>query len=328
MAQAGVGRAFRSLPKRIEAGPASCGAGPAAAAPPLAVGAAALLAVVLWGGSPIATKLVVAELDPFAVGALRTLLGALPAAAILAFARLALPASRSGRWLLAVSSFSGFVVFPLLFSLALQLTSGSHGGLALAILPITTALIASLFERRLPRRRWWLGAAVALAGTLLLVDRRFGLSGPGASLEGDLLVLLSCLAASAGYVAGGRAAREVGSLSVTLWGLAFGGLMLLPVSPLLISADALAGLAADSWAALLYLGLMISIVGYLAWYWALAQGDMTRVALIQFLQPGFSLLFAAVVLGELVTWPLALAGAVIVAGVAIAQSGRATTTAS
>jgi drug/metabolite transporter (DMT)-like permease len=46
------------------------------------------------------------------------------------------------------------------------------------------------------------------------------------------------------------------------------------------------------------------------------------VALIQFLQPGFSLLFAAVVLGEIVTWPLALAGVIIVAGVALAQSGR------
>lgn len=264
----------------------------------------------------------VAELDPFAVGALRTLIGAVPAVAILAFSRLALPRTSSGRWLLAVSSLSGFVVFPLLFSMALSLTSGSHGGLALAILPITTALIAALFERRLPPCRWWLGAAVALAGTVLLVDRRFGLSSPDASLEGDLLVLLSCFAASAGYVAGGRAAREVGAPSVTFWGLALGGLMLLPLSPLLISPGDLAGLGAVAWSALIYLGLAISIVGYLAWYWALAKGDMTRVALIQFLQPGFSLLFAVMVLGETVTWPLALAGVIIVAGVALAQSGR------
>jgi len=278
--------------------------------------------VVLWGGSPIATKLVVADLDPLAVGALRTLIGAVPAAVILAFGRLTFPRSTSGRWLLAVSSLSGFVVFPLLFSLALELTSGSHGGLALAILPITTALIAALFERRLPNRRWWLGAAVALAGTFLLVDRRFGLSSPGASLEGDLLVLLSCFAASAGYVAGGRAAREVGAPSVTFWGLALGGLMLLPLTPVLIPSGALSGLGVSAWGSLIYLGVAISIVGYLAWYWALAQGDMTRVALIQFLQPGFSLLFAAMVLGEVVTWPLALAGGIIVAGVALAQSGR------
>ena len=324
----------RSLqaPSSPPAGPVSKGAGPAASqnsgTPRAAILSVALLAVVLWGASPIATKLAVAELDPFAVGALRTLIGAVPAVAILAFGRLAFPRSASGRWLLAVSSLSGFVVFPLLFSLALELTSGSHGGLALAILPITTALIAALFERRLPPRRWWIGAAVALAGTVLLVDNRFGLSSPGASLEGDLLVLLSCLAASAGYVAGGRAAREIGAPSVTFWGLALGGAMLLPLTPFLIPSGAFGGLGAGTWGALVYLGLAISIVGYLAWYWALARGDMSRVALIQFLQPGFSLLFAALVLGEVVTWPLAVAGAVIVAGVALAQSGRAPRTAS
>ncbi len=298
------------------------GAPPPAPAAPVAIVSAALLAVVLWGGSPIATKLAVEALDPLALGALRTLIGAVPAAVILAFGRLAIPRSASGRWLLVVSSLSGFVVFPLLFSLALELTSGSHGGLALALLPITTALIVAIFERRMPRLRWWLGAAVASAGTLLLIDRRFGLSSPGASLEGDLLVLLSCFVASAGYVAGGRAAREVGAASVTFWGLLLGGLLLLPLIPVLIPSGALTGLSVSAWGALVYLGVLISIVGYLAWYWALAQGDMTRVALIQFLQPGFSLLFAAMVLGEIVTWPLALAGGVIVAGVALAQSGR------
>ena len=71
----------RSLqaPSSPPAGPVSKGAGPAASqnsgTPPVAILSVALLAVVLWGASPIATKLAVAELDPFAVGALRTLIG-------------------------------------------------------------------------------------------------------------------------------------------------------------------------------------------------------------------------------------------------------------
>jgi drug/metabolite transporter (DMT)-like permease len=312
-----------AVPRRAADRPAASEPGASApAAPAVWVVSAALLTVVLWGGSPIATKLAVAGLDPLAVGALRTLIGAGPAAVILVVGRLALPRSASGRRLLAVSSLSGFVIFPLLFSLALERTSGAHGGLALALLPITTGLIAAAVERRLPRGRWWLGAAVALVGTLLLVDRRFGLSSPDASLDGDLLVLLSCFAASAGYVAGGRAAREVGAPAVTFWGLVLGALILLPLSPALISTGALAALDAVGWAALVYLGVLTSIVGYLAWYWALARGDMTRIALIQFLQPGASLVLAAAVLAEPVTWPLALAGGVIVAGVALAQSGR------
>ncbi len=290
-------------------------------APGAAVLSAALGAVVIWAGTPIATKIAVAELDPLAVGALRTLLGALPAAAILAARHQPLPRFWPGRGLLAVSSLAGFVAFPLLFSLGLARTSAAHGALALAILPLFTGLIAAVAERRLPRRRWWLGAAVALAGTLLLIDRRFGLSTPGASLGGDLLVLLSCLAASAGYVAGGRAAREIGTRAVTFWGLVLGGLVLLPFTPLLASPGDLAGLSLAAWGSLAYLGVLSSIVAYLAWYWALAQGDMGRTGLVQFVQAPAALLLAAAVLGEALTWPLLVAGAIIVAGVALVRTG-------
>ncbi len=54
----------------------------------LAVFAAAYGAVVLWGATPMATKVAVAGLDPLAVGLLRTLLAAV-AALILAGVALA-----------------------------------------------------------------------------------------------------------------------------------------------------------------------------------------------------------------------------------------------
>ncbi len=314
-----------SLPaaNRTVGGPAVKAAGLPAAGR-VAVFSAALAAVALWAGTPVVTKLAVAELDPVVVGALRTVVGAAVAVPILLARRLAFPASAEARGLLAVSALGGFVAFPLLFSLGLERTSAGHGALALAVLPIFTGLIAAAWDRRLPGRRWWLGAAVALAGTLLLIDRRLGLSAPGASLDGDLLVLLSCLGASAGYVAGARAAREAGSLAVTLWGLGLGGLILVPLLPFVDLAGALSGLSAVTWGSIAYLGLLSSIAAYAAWYWALAQGDIGRTGLVQFVQPFLALLLAVVVLSEALTWPLLFAGLVIVAGVALAQGeGRA-----
>ncbi len=196
-----------------------------------AVLGAALLAVTFWGATPIATKLAVSGLDPLAVGLLRTLLAGLLAVPLLAAARLAPPKAPAGRALLAVSALGGFVLFPLLFSLGLGLTSAVHGALILAVLPIFTGLIAATLERRWPRARWWLGAGLAAAGTVWLVAGRFGFEAPDASLTGDLLVIASALAASAGYVAGARAARGAGTWAVTFWGLALGGLVLLPALP-------------------------------------------------------------------------------------------------
>ena len=46
------------------------------------------------------------------------------------------------------------------------------------------------------------------------------------------------------------------------------------------------------------LALLTSVLGYIAWYWALAKGGISRIASIQFTQPLFGIALAAVVLGE------------------------------
>ncbi len=279
---------------------------------------AAYGAVVLWGATPMATKVAVAGLDPLAVGMLRTLLAGIVALPLILLGRVALPRSGRGRANLAVSALGGFVIFPLLFSYGIQLTTAGHGALLLGILPVLTGLIAALLERRLPGGRWWLGCAIAIAGTAVLVGARFELSLEDGSARGDLLVLASALAASAGYVTGARAARETGAWAVTLWGLVLGSLVLLPALPFVFESGDLAA-GALTWGAVLYMALLSSILAYAAWYWALSQGGIGRVGLAQFAQPLVGVVLAVVLLGEAVSWPMAAAATAILAGVALAR---------
>lgn len=219
--------------------------------------AAALAAVVLWGATPLATKLAVAEIGPVATALLRTLLSAVAAVPFLLIGRLRLPRGRRARRDLAVSAVGGFVLFPLLFSLGVGRTSVGHAALILGVLPVFTGLIAALLERRMPGRRWWLGCAVALAGTAVLVSVRVGLKAQeGVSAAGDLLVLASAVAAAAGYVTGARAARESGAWAVTLWGIVMGGVVLLPLLPVALDPVALAGAGPGAWAAVFYLAIL------------------------------------------------------------------------
>ncbi len=285
----------------------------------LAVFAAAYGAVVLWGATPVVTKLAVAEIDPLAVGLLRTLLAAVAALPLIVLGGLKPPASREGRAYLAVSALGGFVIFPLLFSLGIELTTAGHGALLLGILPVLTGLIAALLERRVPGGRWWLGCAVALAGTAVLVGERFDLSLSDGSSLGNLLVLASAVAAAAGYVTGARAARETGTWAITLWGLVLGSLALLPFLPFMVSLDNLATAGATAWTSVIYLAVASSIVGYAAWYWALGQGGIGRTGLAQFAQPLVGVILAVALLGEALTWPMVLAAAAILAGVALAR---------
>lgn len=290
----------------------------------LAVAAAAGLAITIWAGTPIVTKIAVGQIDAMAVGLLRTMVAAALVAPLLVFgrARFPFPGSPSARLLLLVSSGAGFIAFPLLFSLGVERTTSSHAALIIAAAPVFSGLIGAAAERRRPARRWWLGVALALAGEYLLVDLRLGIGGEGASVGGDLLVLASCLAAAAGYVAGSRLAGAIGTWSATVWGLTLAGLVLVPV--LAWRAGSAPWLPHDlaGWSAIAYLAVLSSLLGYACWYWALGSGGITRVAASQFAQPVISLVLAVVILSEPMTLSLGLTAALIVAGVAIAQSRR------
>ncbi len=284
--------------------------------------AAAAAAIVIWGGTPIVTKIAVAQVDPLVVGMLRTLLAAAVIAPIAFLGRIARPRTAAEIGLLAASAIGGFIVFPVLFSLGQRHTSASHAALILATLPLFTGLFAAIIERRMPGPRWWLGAAVAIGGEVLLVGLRFGFEGSDAGLEGDLLIVASCVAASMGYVAGGRLSRSLGTWPTTLWGITAAGLVLLPALPFAARDVAWAAVSAASWASIGYLAFLSTILGYVAWYWALGRGGIARIGITQFAQPVVSLALAVAILGEAMTLPLAATAACIVAGIWIAQRRR------
>lgn len=180
-------------------------------------------------------------------------------------------------------------------------------------------MFGAVVERRWPGRLWWRGAALALAGEVVLVGARFGFEEPGASLEGDLLTLASCIAAAGGYVAGSRLSPRIGTWSTTFWGLSLGGLVLLPLLAIRLDATDWGTVTVVGWNAAGYLALFSTVLAYVGWYWALARGGAARIGSIQFAQPVVALAVAVTAMGETITVPLAFAAVIILAGVAIAQ---------
>lgn len=291
--------------------------------PESAVYVVALLAVVIWGGTPVATKIALVDLSPLAVALLRTLLGGLAALVLALALRLPLPESAEKRWLLALSAACGFIGFPLLLSVGVQRTTANHASIILASLPVFTAAIALAWDRQRPRRAWWLGVGVALLGEAVLVSGRDVSGDATASLSGDLLVLGGNLFASLGYVAGGRLHQAgYGSVATTFWGAGLAALVLLPVAPLLISGAALTEASSGTWVGVLYLAVGATIVAYVMWYWALGRGGIARLGLMQFLQPVSGVILAWILLGERFGPSFLVAAGLVLAGVWIAIRAR------
>jgi len=259
----------------------------------------ALALMVVWGGTPMFSKIAASQIDPLLVGILRTVIAgclALP----LAFAmRLPLPTDVRGKQLLALSGFAAFVAFPLLFTVGQHTTSALHGALILATLPVFTSLFGTLIEGRRVSKTWVAGCALALASEAVVIAWRTAGATGSSSLTGDLVVLVSSAVCAIGYVAGARLTqRGYASLPTTLWGVAFSAVALLPLMTwsLLRTGVPHAGVAA--WGSILVLALVTSVLGYVAWYWALAKGGISRIASIQFTQPFFGVVLAALVLGD------------------------------
>ena len=289
------------------------GARPAA---PLVVAA---FAVTLWGLTPVATKVAVDAVDPIVVGILRMTIAGLVAWPAILLLRLSPPRARGLVVLLAISTVTGMIVFPLLFTVGQRLTSASHAALILAAQPLFTGIVASSVERRLPPRPWWIGAAVALSGEFALVSGRELESG-GATLFGDMVVLAAGFIASVGYVAGGRLQQSgYAALSATLWSVAIASIVLSPALIFLTTIDQLAQVPALPWAAIAHLAIGSSIVAYVGWYWSLGVGGIARIGLVQFLQAPVGVFAALLLLGEPLTLPLILSAAAILIGVFIAQ---------
>ncbi len=78
-------------------------------------------------------------------------------------------------------------------------------------------------------------------------------------------------------------------------------------------------LTGTAWGSILVLAVLTSIVGYVLWYWALGAGGISRIAGIQFTQPLFGLLLAAVFLGERPGPTVIVAGTAILFGAWMVQ---------
>lgn len=279
---------------------------------------AALTAVVMFGASPVAAKIAVATVSAFDVAILRTVIGGLVAIPIALLLGIGLPQTREQRTLLVLSGFCGFIGFPMLFTYGVFHTSANHASMILAALPVFTGAIAMIWDSQRPKHHWWLGCAIALVGETILISS-LDAENTGASVKGDLFVLLSNFLASLGYVAGGRLQRSgYSAMGTTFWGVGTFAVLLIFVMPLTSEVSVLLTFDVGAWVAILYLAVGVTIVGYMLWYWALGSGGIAKVGLIQFLQPLSGVVLAWVLLDEKMGVAFVLASAIIFTGVWIA----------
>jgi len=292
--------------------------------PPL-VGA--FLAVVFWGVSFVATKAVVREISPIAIVFARSVIGAVLLAGILRARGEPMLPPRASLGPLAAMGFVGVAFHGVLQAHALTLTTAVNTGWLIALVPLWSALLAAALGRERFGAEKLAGLAVGFAGTLLVVTRgRFDTGVIGLpTTRGDLLVLASTVNWAIYSLLGHATLRRLGPTRATAGAMLLGALMLLPFFLASVDLAAYARLTPAGIAALLFLGVACSGLGYLYWYRALERIEASRVAALLYLEPLVTLGAAVVLLAEPVGLVTVAGGALVVGGVALVQ--RASTAA-
>lgn len=229
---------------------------------------ALLLATGSWGGLFIASRPVLADLDPAWFTLIRYSISALVFIVLLGLrgaARWRYLRAHAGP--LALRGLAGFGVFGVLLLTGLARSLPTHGAVIMATVPMSTQLLGWLLDGQRPGRMTVFSSLLALTGVLIVSGVLSGAAGgPGSTGFGDLLMLLATLG-WVWYTRGAAVFAELDALEYT-------GLTILAVWPLLLvlallgSATGLGHLPEPArvwawWPQLLYVGLAASAAGIL-----------------------------------------------------------------
>ncbi|WP_228121971.1 DMT family transporter [Variovorax paradoxus] len=277
---------------------------PTHGATPASVQGWMLLAMLVWGVNVSVVKALTTSFETLPLSALRMGVACCALSAIVLWRRGGVP-RLTARQLAVMAGCAFLMVYgnQILFAQGLLRSTATNGALIMALSPLVSALMAALVfgERFTPRRM--AGVALGFMGVAAVV-----LSHPGAGLSsagiGDLMLALSVVSFAIGGVGVQRLARQIDPLSISWVIYVIGTLMLVVHTVLGPSRLGTAQLFPGvwPWALVLFSGIAATAAGNLIWNRAISVIGVARTAVFLYWVPVFGVLFAALLLGEVLTW--------------------------
>ncbi|MFZ9100049.1 MAG: DMT family transporter [Candidatus Planktophila sp.] len=201
--------------------------------------------------------------------------------------------------------------WPILIAIALHRTTSAHVSVVAAVMPLVTAIIAVIKNRKHPGASFWIASTL---GTVLLVF--FSISRGGTSsadLITDLIIMGAVIASSYCYVEGAGLTNYLPGWQVISWVV----IVSLPIAipgtiAVYLATSSEYTLQLDAVLGMLGIGLSSMYLGFFAWYRGLRDFGVAHGSQVQQLQAIMTLGWSALLLGENVTLTMVLSAIGIV----------------
>ncbi len=280
----------------------------------------ALLAVVIWGGTFIATKVTLREVSPATIVWLRFGIGiVILGITVAARKQFAFPA-RNELGYFALLGFIGVTLHQWLQATGLITAAATTTAWIVATIPVFSALLGWLvLKEKLGAIRVG-GMLMAAAGVILIVSKGepAALFSGSFGTPGDFLILISAVNWAVFSVLSRRGLQAHPATRMMFYVMVFGWLFaniwLFGLGP---GLSEIPRLTLNGWSGILVLGILGSGLAYIAWYDALQAIPTSQLAAFINIEPLVTTVMAAFLLGETITLLSVLGAALIVLGVYI-----------
>ena len=277
------------------------------------------MANLIWAAQGTAVKFLDPFLGPIAITFLPFYVTTLLLIPVLVWQRRRNPLratpTRNDWWKFAIAGIGGQIVAQLGMTWGISRSLASNGAILNLLIPVISAVLASIMlGERLTRLRV-LCLAIGLAGVLMMStnDLRESSFLGQSYLSGNLLILAGCCGSSFYNVYCKGLLARFGEVEILIFSYITASLASLP---LLVWAEPfelpmLAALDARAWIAFVFLAVFMYGVSMLLFFYVLEHVPVTVASASLYLVPVFGVLFAVTIVGETLS-PLSLAGAAIV----------------
>ncbi|MFI1400309.1 EamA family transporter [Streptomyces sp. NPDC020681] len=280
-----------------------------------AVWAALAIVYVVWGSTYLGIRIVVETMPPFLSAGARFVVAGLILAGLVAW-RQGPSALKVTRVQLASAAVVGLLLLLGGNGLVVLAETSVPSGLTallIAVVPAWVVVLRRAFGER-PGLGAYSGVLLGLGGLAVLTLP--GLSGD-VRLWGVLTVIVATVMWSVGSFSSSRIPMPANPFAASAYEMVAGGIGCALVG---FGRGEQYGFALDevsgrSWVALAYLIVFGSLVAFTAYAWLLHSAPLSLVATYAYVNPVVAVLLGGLILGEELSWPIALGGAVVVAGV-------------
>jgi len=165
------------------------------------------------------------------------------------------------------------------------------------------------------------GMALSFVGVFILTLARNGIGFDRNALSGIVVILLCPVSWATYTILLHDVLDRCGAMAATSAASTIGILTMLPFAPMAFPN----GVPYDfnGWMCALFLGIFSTVIGFTIWTWLLQKRGAARTGMVVYLNVVWGLLFAGLILGEVITWQTASGAFLILAGVAASRySGR------